>query len=278
MTEPRRTLRDLLSGAHCLDAVWLSLGSVPICEIAAQARPGLIVIDMQHGLWERASLEAAVGIASPYAPVMVRIADHSPQAISQALDAGAEGVLAPLVETAAQAAAIAAAARFPPTGQRSGGGVRPLRNFAEYVREAEHATIVGAMIETKAGLAQASAIAAAPDIDLIFIGTGDLALSLGEFPDPGPAHAKACASILAACEAVGRPCGVFTGSIEAAKRMREEGYRLVVTATDIDIVRSGVAEARRLFAAAERPKPGAAPSPRKQPKPAGVSRKVSSHG
>src|SRR5260370_35090047 len=116
MTRERPSLRDSLASGACLDALWLSLGSVAICEIAARSGAGLVVIDMQHGLWERASLEAAVGLASPHAPVMVRVADHSASAISQALDAGAEGVLVPLVETAGQAAAIASAARFPPAG------------------------------------------------------------------------------------------------------------------------------------------------------------------
>lgn len=247
----RPSLRDRLSGGACLDAVWLSLGSVAICEIAARSGPSVVVIDMQHGLWERASLEAAVGIASIHAPVMVRVADHSSSAISQALDAGAEGILAPLVETAEQAAAIASAARFPPVGTRSGGGVRPLRDFAGYVREANRSTVVGAMIETRTGLENASAIAGQPDIDLIFVGTGDLALSLGEFPDVGRVHERACASILEACKAHGRLCGAFTGSIEAARRMRDKGYRLVVTANDVDLLRGGFTNATRLFAAAE---------------------------
>jgi 2-keto-3-deoxy-L-rhamnonate aldolase RhmA len=256
MIARRPSLRESLASGACLDAVWLSLGSAAICEMAARSGAGLVVIDMQHGLWERAALEAAVGLASPHTPVMVRVADHSPSAISQALDAGAEGVLVPLVEAAGQAAAIASAARFPPAGTRSGGGVRPLHDFAEYVREANKSTVVGAMIETRAGLANADAIAACPGVDLVFIGAGDLALSLGEFPELGSAHAQACAAILAAAAAHDRPCGIFTGSSEAARRMREEGYRLVVTANDIDLVRGGFANARRKFA----PKEGRAAS------------------
>jgi 2-dehydro-3-deoxyglucarate aldolase/4-hydroxy-2-oxoheptanedioate aldolase len=251
MSARRPSLREAFAGGACLDAVWLSLGSVAITEMAARSGAGLLVIDMQHGLFDRVTLEAAVGLAAPHAPVMVRVADHSPAAISQALDAGAEGVLVPLVESAAQAAAAVSAARFPPQGARSGGGVRPLHDFAAYVREAGAATVVGAMIETRAGLAAAGAIAGCDGIDLIFIGAGDLSLSLGEFPAPGAAHAKACADILAAASAHGRPCGIFTGSAEAARRMREAGYRLVVSANDIDLVRGGLARARREFAAKE---------------------------
>jgi 2-keto-3-deoxy-L-rhamnonate aldolase RhmA len=243
----RPSLRDRLNGGERLGAAWLSLGSVAICEIAARSGAGVVVIDMQHGLWDRVSLEAAIGIASAQKPVLVRVADHSPVGISRALDAGAEGILAPLVETAAQAAAIAAAARFPPAGTRSGGGVRPLRDFAAHVREADRSTVVGVMIETRAGLRRAAEIAGVSGVDLVFIGTGDLALSLGEFPEPGAEHARACDAIREACAARGRACGAFTGSLEAARRRREEGYSLVVIANDIDIVQAGFAAAGRSF-------------------------------
>ena len=243
----RPSLKARLARGDCLDAVWLSLGSAAIAEMAARAEPGVVVIDMQHGLWDRHSLEAAVGLASQSAPVLVRLADHSPASISQALDAGAQGVLAPLVETAAQAAAIVSASRYPPAGTRSGGGVRPLADFPRYVRDAADSTLVGVMIETRAGLDQAEDIAAVPGVDLVFIGSGDLALSLGEFPVPGAGHAAACERILRSCEAASVPCGVFTGSLDAARRMRDKGYRMVVIANDIDLVGAGVRRAKAQF-------------------------------
>ena len=251
-TKPRKgadrpSLRSRLARGDCLDAIWLALGSVAIAEIVARAEPGVVVIDMQHGLWDRASLEAAVGLASRAAPVLVRLADHAPASVSQALDAGAQGVLAPLIETQAQAAALVSAARFPPQGARSGGGVRPLADFVGHVREAAQTTLVGVMIETRAGVDNAAAIAAVPGVDMVFIGAGDLALSLGEFPTPGPAHASACERILRACQASGVACGVFTGSLDAARRMRDKGYRMVVTANDIDLVSAGTKHATSEF-------------------------------
>ena len=98
-----------------------------------QAKPDAIVIDAQHGLWDRKSLEDTLGIVSSAAPVLVRVAENSLAAIGQALDAGAEGVIVPLIETDHEAAAAVAASRFPPEGARSGGGVRPLGgNFGSY--------------------------------------------------------------------------------------------------------------------------------------------------
>ena len=87
------------------------------------------------GLWDRKSLEDTLGIVSRAAPVLVRVAENSPTAIGQALDAGAEGVIVPLIETDLEAAAAVAASRFPPEGTRSGGGVRPLGgDFGGYYR------------------------------------------------------------------------------------------------------------------------------------------------
>ena len=121
-------------------------------ELAARAKPDAIVIDMQHGLWERAALEAAIGVTPAAVPVLVRVAENSAIAIGTALDAGAEGVIVPLVETAAQARAAVAAARYPPRGARSGGGIRPLAQFADYVAAAGGAIVVAVMIETNKGL------------------------------------------------------------------------------------------------------------------------------
>src|SRR5204863_5679510 len=116
-----------------LGVFWMSTGSTAVMELAAEAAPDAIVIDAQHGLWDRQSLEHAVGLVSHRVPVLVRTADASAIAISQSLDTGAEGVIVPLIETDTRAAAAVAAARFPPHGSRSGGGVRPLaHDFARY--------------------------------------------------------------------------------------------------------------------------------------------------
>lgn len=239
----RKTLRQRLAKDDTLGAVWLSLGSVALCEIAKRSRPDVIVIDMQHGLWDRLTLEAAIGTAPCDVPVLVRVADNTPAAIGQALDAGAEGVIVPLVETADEARAAVAAAHYPPKGKRSGGGIRPLANFAEYVAAAGDTVLVAAMIETKQGLRNAAAIAKVNGVDLVFIGTGDLALSIGAFPDDTQRTEAACDRILAACKAAGTHCGTFTHSLEAARAKRGQGYRLVVTENDIALATRGFGDA-----------------------------------
>jgi 2-keto-3-deoxy-L-rhamnonate aldolase RhmA len=103
------------------------------------------------------------------------------------------------------------------------------------------------MIETRAGLAEADAIAAVDGVDFVFIGTGDLALSLGEFPQVGKAHAGACAAILTACRRANKPCGAFALSPAIAKAFVADGFALVTVGNDLDIARSGFAAAARLL-------------------------------
>jgi 2-keto-3-deoxy-L-rhamnonate aldolase RhmA len=241
------TLKVRLVEGTPLGAFWFALGSLALIEVAVAAGAEAVVIDMQHGLFDRRSLEAAVGVVPPHVPCLVRVEDHTPAAIGRALDAGAEGVIVPLIETAAQAAAAAAACHYPPKGHRSGGGVRPLQDFAAYRKAADQAITVGVMIETAAGVANAAEIAAAEAIDFVFIGTGDLALSLGGSLDVTTAHETACREILAACQKAGTPCGTFTGDAAAAASRLAEGYWMSVVANDISATRGAFDAALKRF-------------------------------
>lgn len=225
-----------LRAGKAVRAIWLTLGSVPLAEIAAESAPDVIVLDGQHGSWDRATLAAAIAAAAPATP-LVRVAANLPYLIGDALDAGAMGVIVPLVESAEAAAAAVAAAHFPPRGTRSGGGHRPLRAFADYVAASATDTLVAVMIETRAGRDHAAAIAATAGVDLVFVGPGDLALSIGQ-----DALEPAIVAIAAAAAAAGVPCGVFTSTADAARRIAE-GFAFVIVADDINLARKGFADA-----------------------------------
>jgi 2-keto-3-deoxy-L-rhamnonate aldolase RhmA len=244
----RASLRDRLAERQPLGVFWMSTGSPAVIELAAAAKPDAIVLDVQHGLWDRPTVEYAVGAGRRHAPVLVRTAENSPVAIGAALDAGAEGIIVPLIEDERQAAAAVAAARFPPHGVRSAGGVRPLsQSFADYYAQANANTVVGLMIETERAVQNAAAIAGTSGIDFVLIGSGDLAISLGTFPKPDDRHEQACRAVLEACKAADVPCAIFTNGIDAAIRRRREGYALVVIATDIDVLKSGFSSAVTRF-------------------------------
>ena len=258
------TLKARIASGGCLAVAWLSLGSVAITEAVARTKPDAIVIDMQHGLWERGDLEAAIGLVPHSIPVIVRVAENTALAIGTALDAGAEGVMVPMIETAADARKSLAFAKYPPAGLRSGGGVRPLQNFAAYVKAAGDLVVI-AMIETAAGLANADAISRIKGLDMVFIGTGDLALSLGTFGGDPLKHTQACARIQRACKAAGVACGTFTGTLKAAVEQQALGYGMVVVANDMDVVMQGFAGAGAAFRKAVPAAPAVAEKKRAAP-------------
>jgi 2-keto-3-deoxy-L-rhamnonate aldolase RhmA len=236
------TLKTRLKKGEALSAFWFSLGSIPLIEAAVSAGAEAVIIDMQHGLFDRAGLETAIGVVPADIPCLVRVEDDTPAAIGRALDAGAEGVIVPLVETVAQAKAVAAACHYPPKGRRSGGGVRPLADFAAYIAAADAAITVGVMIETKKGIENAEAIAGTAGIDFVFIGTGDLALSIGAELG-SKAHDRACAKILKASGKAKKPCGIFSLNAESAVERAGQGYWLTIAANDISAMQGAFNEA-----------------------------------
>lgn len=240
------TLRRRL-GRQPLAALWMMMGSATMIELASGAGADAIVIDAQHGLWDRASLESGVGAVAPGISALVRVAENTALAIGQALDTGAEGVIVPLVEDGAEAARAVAAARFPPQGTRSGGGVRPLASgFLDYCAIANERTVLGLMIETVRGVDNATAIARTPGVDFVLIGTGDLALSLGAGAGK-TARDDACRTVSQACRDSGIPCAIFTATVDDAVARVREGYAMVVAANDVGVVSAGFGDAMRRF-------------------------------
>ena len=245
-------LLERLASGGAVACYWLALGSVAAAEIVAEARPDAIVFDAQHGMWDKHSLYAAFAAIRGKSRPVVRIADDSAAAIGEAFDLGAAGVIVPMVETAAQAKAIVAAAKYAPEGRRSAGGIRPMLDFNAYAAEANRSLLLGVMIETEAGVRNAAAIAAVPGVDLVFIGPGDLSLSLGVFPDTGPKHEQAIQAIFAACRKAGRPCGLFTyHTVGALDRLRQ-GFQFMVLGNDQDLLLSAAKANVARFAAGSR--------------------------
>jgi 2-keto-3-deoxy-L-rhamnonate aldolase RhmA len=236
------SLKPALRRDQSLDVIWLALGSVPTVEFAAHAKPGAIVLDLQHGLWDRVLLEAAIGATAGRVPVIARCAENSHAAIAQALDAGAASVLVPLVESADDARRAVSAGRYPPFGTRSAGGVRPLLAGVEAMLAADREVAIGLLIETAQGIERIDEIAAVSGVDYLFIGTGDLSLSRGT--TDAEVIQRDCERVLNVAREHGLPCGIFTGEADAARRAFANGYRMAVSANDIELVKQGFLTAR----------------------------------
>jgi len=199
-----------------------------------------VVIDGQHGM---AGFERQLSMlqALPHTPAvpLVRVSHNSLAEVNRALDAGAYGVICPLVNSAAEAAAFARACRYPldgVEGERSFGPARALLyGGADYAQHANAEILALAMVETAAGLAALEEIVATPQLDGIFVGPSDLGIALGLGVGASHEHpvlAEALKRIAVACRASGRVAGIWCGSAEMARAMLGLGYQLVVPGHD----------------------------------------------
>jgi 4-hydroxy-2-oxoheptanedioate aldolase len=168
---------------------------------------------------------------------------------SRALDCGAEAIIAPMINTQADAHAFAAAAKYPPLGERSWGPLRamPLQGrtvTSEYLREANEGTVTLAMIETRTALDNVEAIAATPGIDALFIGPYDLstALSGGKAQDiDAPEVERAIDRIAEAAVKAAKIPAIYCRDVARALAMQKRGFKFIAVASDLGIVREGTA-------------------------------------
>lgn len=216
---------------------WFSLGSLAVVDIGMRSGADMGVIDLQHGLWDRRSTHDAISIIGE-ARALVRSIDGSDREINRALDTGAAGVIVPMIDSPDAAAQVVAASRFAPHGRRSAGGVRPVsQGFGQYLRKA--APAVAVMIETRAGLENAEQIAAVDGVSFVFIGPGDLSMSLGIDHSDVAALDDACMQIHAACRRAQCPSGIFTPAHASWSGMIAKGFSIATVADDIGIVSGG---------------------------------------
>jgi 4-hydroxy-2-oxoheptanedioate aldolase len=247
--------RRLRAGETVFSA-WCTLASPVATETIARAGFAAVVMDQQHGLWDTDSVAATVAslIHIGAAPALrVPVADFS--FVSRALDFGAEAIIAPMINTAADARQFVAVAKYPPLGERSWGPVRamPLQGqtvAVDYLRDANVGTLTLAMIETATALADVDAIAATPGIDALFVGPYDLstALSGGKAQDiDAPEVNRAIDQICAAAKAAGKIPGIYCRDTTRALAIVKRGFRFVAVGSDLGMLRdSATAQVKAL--------------------------------
>ncbi|MTD15104.1 hypothetical protein GIS00_14265 [Nakamurella sp. YIM 132087] len=214
---------------------WSSLAGGGTAELLASAGPDWLALDAQHGTWTDADILSTIRTVTDL-PVWVRVADDSHAGIGRVLDAGAAGVIVPMVDTPAQAAEAAAACRYPPLGGRSWGPMHTLIGRpVPTTTEANAAVRCAVMIETPLALSNVEAIAAVDGVDMIFVGPFDLSIALGTDVDSLVADAADDAPlprIVAACRAAGIRVGVFAGTSDRAEQLAELGFQDIIAFTD----------------------------------------------
>ncbi|MBI2202115.1 MAG: hypothetical protein HYU43_09290, partial [Armatimonadetes bacterium] len=188
---------------------WMNLGSPLLAEMAARWNAfDSILLDAQHGYWTEETLLTALQVIGPTETVpLVRVARNDPALIGRALDAGALGVMVPLVNSVEEAKQAVSAMRYPPAGSRSAGGTRLFYYGEDYYGAANSEILCMVMIETVEAVSRAVEILSVPGVDMGFIGPGDLAISLGCYPQRGSVHEAAVMKVLEAGNKAGKPVG-----------------------------------------------------------------------
>ncbi len=239
------TLARLRRGDPAI-GLWLHTHSFHIARIlAAQGLFDWLLVDMEHtpvDLSTAATLFATIAdISAGQCTPLARVADGSMVQIRQALDAGAQGIIVPMVNTAEDAARVVRFARYPPLGERGAGGWVPHYGFGvtdhrEYVVQANNEILVAVQIETRAAVENIDAILDVPGIDMVFVGPFDLHVSLGlpaTFWSDAPLFLAAFETILNACRARGLPYGTISTSVDGVNDRLADGFTFVSLSTDM---------------------------------------------
>lgn len=223
---------------------WSVIDSPVSTEWLAHVGWDYIALDLQHGLiGYDGMLRGLTAIDAAGGPAgLVRVEANNATVIGRALDAGAAGVIVPLVDTADDAAAAVAAATYPPAGIRSYGPMRSQLRIGPDPADANRDTVVLVMIETPAGLANVEEICAVPGVDGVYVGPSDLRLAVGGSSPRDTSvdeeFETALVRVQRAASAAGITAGIHTPSGDVAAKRLAEGYTLATVASDLTHLRA----------------------------------------
>lgn len=245
-------LRERLRAGETLLGTFVQVPHPVVVESLART-PGLdfLCLEAEHSAMGEETVQAMIAAGDGTGtPVLVRVEDNAWVPIARALDGGAAGVIAPRVNSAAEARALVGAARYPPVGDR---GIGPGRatgygsnSGPDYRTWANQHVVVGAQVETRRALDDLDGILAVPGIDLIFVGPMDLASSLGLTPG-SPELNAVIEDVVSRARAAGRAVGIFAMTAEQVGHWVDRGVQLILYASDVRFMGAGLAAALEAY-------------------------------
>ncbi|MGC2289779.1 MAG: aldolase/citrate lyase family protein [Thermoplasmata archaeon] len=223
---------------------WISSSSLVGLDALRDLGFEWFMIDTEHAPVNPETLAAMVSILGDRGPApLVRVGNVDQYLVKQALDAGAHGILVPLVSTEAQAKAAVAFAKYPPAGVRGAAAAAASRyglELSSYLRSANSETLVGVQIETKEALDHLEAIVGVNGVDILFVGPQDLTLSLGLLDDrKNPTVREAMRRVVEVCERQGKVPGTLVIDPEEREIAVELGFRFISLASDVRFLIDG---------------------------------------
>ncbi|HEY7804557.1 MAG TPA: aldolase/citrate lyase family protein [Orrella sp.] len=242
------TVKQRLQKGESIINGWLIIPSPLSAEVVGLSGCDSVVVDLQHGM---IGFDAALPMlqalsATPAIPLVRAPANDGPM-IMRLLDAGAYGVICPMISTPEQAEAFVSTCRYPPKGERSFGLSRALLYGGDdYYGHANESILTLAMIETQQGLDNVDDILSVDGLDGVFIGPNDLSLAFGQTPSSEPDAAvvvQAIAHILARAQVHGKIPGIFCSSGQTAAKRLAQGFKFVVPGNEFTHLKQAAAAA-----------------------------------
>jgi 4-hydroxy-2-oxoheptanedioate aldolase len=223
---------------------WLAIPSPLVAEAVAGAGFDYVCVDMQHGVADyQVAIAMLAAMRSGDTTPIVRVPWNEPGIIGRMLDAGALGIVIPMVNSVAEAQVAVAACRYAPDGARSFGPIRAsLVHGPSYYADANREIACIPMIETVQAVDGLEDILAVPGIDAVYIGPADLSITYGLPPgvdNPGTVFDDALAKVVSCCQARGITPGIHGTAAVAEKRVAG-GFRMVTVSADLGAVTTGM--------------------------------------
>lgn len=223
---------------------WLTMGHLHATRVLARSGFDWLTLDVEHAPFDWREIASVVGaIADAGCTPLVRLPDGSHSNIKRALDAGAFGIIIPMVETVEQARAAIAAAKYPPEGNRSAGGGASNLNFEcsleDYYLNANEQILVILQTESPLGVQNAEAIYSLPGCDAVFVGPNDLRFQMraadGTFPTDEE-HEAMIQRVIQIGRNVGKPTGIHVQSTADAQRRVDQGMQFIAVSSDLGML------------------------------------------
>lgn len=243
------SVRSRLEASQVVVNGWLSIASAYAAEGVGHSGVHAVTVDLQHGMLGFSDALAMIqAISSTPATPLVRVPDLNPAQIMHLLDAGAYGVICPMISTPEQTTTLVAACRYPPIGNRSFGPSRGLLyGGANYVARANETVMAIPMIETAEAVDRIEEILEVEGVDMVYMGPNDLAFALdSHVGHPRPKSEAALLHVLAAAKRRDVPVGIFCSSGEEARTRVEQGFHLVTPGNDFAHLSRSMRDAVRI--------------------------------
>lgn len=252
MDLPKNAFKHALAAGQVQIGLWSSLSSNVTVELLAGAGFHWLLLDMEHSPNDLESLFSQLQAAQPYpSSAVVRVPWNDAVMLKRVLDAGAQSVLIPMIDTVEQARAAVAATRYPPRGIRGvGGTTRATRwgRIANYPKRAESELCVLLQVETAQALDNLEAIAAVEGVDGIFVGPADLHASMGHVGERHhPQVWERIEDAIRRIRVAGRAPGFLTSNETDARRILELGGQFVAVGSDAALLASAADALKQRF-------------------------------